>query len=51
MTEQEGFFIALLLKPFVLIVLFVAVAVLARLIMSRIPEGRLKRLLAKRVGP
>lgn len=51
MTEQEGFFMAMLLKPFVMIVLMLVVMILARLIMSRIPEGRVKRLLSRRIGP
>lgn len=51
MTEQEGFFMAMLIKPFVAFsMLFVAV-ILGRLILSKIPEGRVKSLLSRRVGP
>lgn len=50
-AEQEGFFLAMALKPLFAIVLFAFVAVLARLILRAIPDGKLKQLLSRRVGP
>ena len=50
MTQPESFFWASFLKPFIALVLFVFAAVLGRVILSLIPEGRIKRLLQKPVG-
>lgn len=50
-AEQENFLIAMAIKPLIAIVFFVFVAILARLILRALPEGRLKRLLSRRVGP
>jgi hypothetical protein len=47
----DNWLIALAIKPFVLIALLVPVAILGRWILSRLPDGRLKRLLSHRVGP
>lgn len=49
--EQEGFFLAMLFKPLVAFVFLFVAVVLGRLILNRIPEGRVKRLLSRRVGP
>ena len=43
--------LAVLLKPFVALVLFFVAAVLARAITGRMKDGKLKRLLLRRVGP
>ena len=50
MTQPETFFWASFLKPFVALFLFVGAALLGRLILRFIPDGRLKRLLQKPVG-
>lgn len=41
----------LLLKPFFALALFVPAVLLGRAILGRMPEGRWKRLLSRRVGP
>jgi hypothetical protein len=39
------------LRPFILIPLFIAAVLLGRWILSRMKDGKLKRLLSRRVGP
>lgn len=41
----------LLLKPLIFIAVMIPVVLLGRFILSRLPEGRVKRLLSRRVGP
>ena len=48
---MSDFAIAMLVKPLALLALFIPAVLLGRLVMRRIPEGRVKRLLARRVGP
>lgn len=50
-VEQSNFFIALAIKPFVAFVLLFAAVLLGRWILSKLPEGRVKALLSRRVGP
>jgi hypothetical protein len=47
----SDFAIAMLVKPLVLLALFVPAALLGRWVIRRIPEGRVKRLLSSRIGP
>lgn len=51
MSEQEGFWIAMAVKPLVAFVMLFTAVVLGRLILSKLPEGKLKTLLSRRVGP
>ncbi len=51
MTEQDGFLLAMTIKPLVAIAFFLVAAILGRLILSMLPEGKLKKLLSRRVGP
>jgi len=48
---MENWQIALLVKPFGAVIPWLVACYLARLIMRKIPEGKLKRLLSRRVGP
>lgn len=43
-------FLAVLLKPFLLFLFFLVVAFIARLIWLVMPDGRLKRLLFRRIS-
>lgn len=43
--------IALFLKPAVALVIMIPVVLLGRFILLRMPDGKLKRLLSRRVGP
>ena len=51
MTEQQGFFLAMLIKPLVAFTMIFAAVYLGRLILNRLPNGKLKTLLSRRVGP
>ena len=48
MSDTALIFIA---KPFLAFAILVVVAIIARLVMRAIPEGRVKRLLSRRIGP
>ncbi len=48
---MENWQIALLVKPFGAVLPWLVACYLARLVMRKIPEGKLKRLLSRRVGP
>jgi hypothetical protein len=48
---MDNWMIGLFLKPFVALFFFVIAALLARAITSRMKDGKLKRLLLRRVGP
>ena len=48
---MSGWMLGLLLKPFILFALFFTAAVIARVVLHFIPEGRVKRLLTRRAGP
>lgn len=48
---MEPWVLGAVIKPFVALALFLAAAIVARVITRLIPEGRLKRLLLRRVGP
>lgn len=48
---MEPWQLALLIKPFGIVIFWLVAAVIARVIMRRIPDGKLKRLLSRRVGP
>lgn len=49
---MSPFLLSLLIKPFVALVLFFVASVLSRfVILPLIPDGRIKRLLARRAGP
>jgi len=48
---MEPWQLALLIKPFGILGFWLLAAVIARVIMRRIPDGRVKRLLSRRVGP
>lgn len=48
---MDNWLVGLAIKPFVALVLFLVAAVLARAITSRMKDGKLKRLLLRRVGP
>jgi hypothetical protein len=50
-SEQETFFLALAVKPFVAFVVMLVAALIARAILVKLPEGKLKSLLSRRVGP
>lgn len=50
-AEQENFLLAMAIKPFVAFVLILAASLLGRWILGKIPDGKLKRLLSRRVGP
>jgi hypothetical protein len=50
-AEQESWLIAMAVRPLIAIAFLVVVALLARLILSKLPEGKLKELLSRRVGP
>lgn len=43
--------IALAIKPVVFLAIMIPVTLLGRWTLRRMPEGRLKRLLSRRVGP
>jgi hypothetical protein len=47
--KSENLFIAMALKPFIALVVFVAVRILANAVRARMAEGRLKRLLFTRL--
>lgn len=49
MTSGGSLALSIFLKPFILFVLFVGAALIARGILWCIPEGRIKRLLLRRV--
>jgi hypothetical protein len=48
---MENWQIALLVKPFAIVGFWLVAAVVARLVMRLVPDGKLKRLLSRRVGP
>lgn len=51
MTEQNAFLLALVIKPFVLVVVFVFLAVcIRRPIQRHMKEGKLKRFLLKKIN-
>lgn len=43
--------IAHFLRPFILLPMFIGAVLLGRWILSRMKDGKLKRLLSRRVGP
>ncbi len=45
------FAVVMLLKPLVAMLVMVPVCVLSRLILARLPDGPIKTLLSRRVGP
>ncbi len=49
--EQEMWMLGLVFKPAIAFVFFLVAAILARLILRLIPNGKLKKLLSRRVGP
>ncbi len=51
MNEQETWLLAMALKPLVAIPILVATVILGRWVLSKLPDGKLKTLLARRVGP
>ena len=51
MTESESMIIANIIRPFALLILFVAVVIPIRMLIERIlPNGKLKRFLFRRIG-
>lgn len=50
-AEQEIFGWTMLLKPLVALPFFLVAVFLGRWILNRLPEGKLKALLSRRVGP
>lgn len=48
---MDNWLLALALKPFVALVLFLAAALIARAINKRMKDSRLKRLLFRRIDP
>lgn len=50
-AEQETFALAMFLKPFVAVVFLLIAVYLSKVILRFIPEGRVKRLLTRRIGP
>jgi uncharacterized Tic20 family protein len=50
-AEQETFLLAMFFKPFVAFVFFFVAVVLGRLILWKMPEGKVKRLLSRDIGP
>lgn len=48
---MKPLFWGLLLKPFIAFAFFYVAAVAAHFVLKLIPEGRLKRLLTRRIGP
>lgn len=43
--------LAYLVKPFIFLAIMIPVTLMGRWILSRMKDGRLKRLLSRRVGP
>jgi len=50
MTEQQSFLIAVLLKPFAALLLFAALAAIRILLVKKMPDSILKRILLLRLG-
>jgi hypothetical protein len=48
---MQNWQLALLIKPFGVLAFWLVAAVIARLVMRMIPDGKIKRLLSRRVGP
>jgi hypothetical protein len=48
---MQNWQLALLIKPFGILAFWLVAAVIARLVMRMIPDGKIKRLLSRRVGP
>lgn len=47
----KAFWLSAFLRPFIMLVFMFFVAVAARGLLALLPEGKLKRLLTRRVGP
>jgi hypothetical protein len=50
-AEQETWVWAMAFKPLIAIPFFLVAVFLGRWILSKLPEGKLKALLSRRVGP
>lgn len=50
-AESDSFYLALVIRPVVSFVLLFGAVVLGRWILSKLPDGKLKTLLSRRVGP
>lgn len=47
----KAYWLSAFLRPFIMLVFMLGVVAVARLLLSFLPEGKLKRLLTRRVGP
>jgi hypothetical protein len=50
-SEQETFYLALAVKPFVAFAVMLVASLIGRAILHKLPDGKLKTLLSSRVGP
>ncbi len=50
-TQYPPWLVALVVKPFVAVAFLVPVVIAGRLILRALPDGPLKRVLSRRVGP
>jgi hypothetical protein len=50
-AEQETWLWAMALKPLIALPFFLVAVLLGRWILNKLPEGKLKTLLSRRVGP
>lgn len=48
---MEPWQLALLIKPFGIVIFWLVAVLIARVLMRYIPDGKVKRLLSRRVGP